>query len=282
MSIEVEGLTYVYMPGSPFEKIALKNINLHIEKGEFVGIIGHTGSGKSTLVQHFNGLLKATSGKVLINGNDVKGKNLKLLRNQVGMVFQYPEHQLFEETVYKDIAFGLQKQGLSSEEADIRVKEAIYSVGLGQEILDKSPFELSGGQKRRTAIAGVLAMKPEILVLDEPAAGLDPKGRDELFTLIRNLHRDAKLTVVLVSHSMEDTAKLVQKVIVMNEGKIEMSGNVTEVFRNAEKLEQIGLSAPEITYLFKKLKKSFSELSDEIFTVEDAKKEILRFVNKHQ
>ncbi len=282
MSIKVEGLTHVYMPGSPFEKTALENINLHIEKGEFVGIIGHTGSGKSTLVQHFNGLLKATSGSVLINGSDVSGKNLKLLRNQVGMVFQYPEHQLFEETVYKDIAFGLQKQGLSNDEAGIRVEEAIYSVGLGQEILEKSPFELSGGQKRRVAIAGVLAMKPEILVLDEPAAGLDPKGRDELFTLIRNLHRNTELTVVLVSHSMEDTAKLVQKVIVMNDGKLEMSGNVKEVFRNAEKLEKIGLSAPEITYLFKKLKKSFPELSDEIFTVEEAKKEILRYAHKFQ
>lgn len=282
MSIVVENLSYIYMKDTPFEKEALKNINFTINSGEFVGIIGHTGSGKSTLVQHFNGLLKPTSGKVIINGGNVSGKNLKELRKQVGIVFQYPEHQLFEETVYKDIAFGLVKQGLNSEIIKDNVISAINSVGLDETILDKSPFDLSGGQKRRVAIAGVLVMNPSILVLDEPTAGLDPKGRDEIFQIIKDLHRIRGITVILVSHSMEDVAKLVDRVIVMNKGQIDMDGSIKEVFSNIERLENIGLSAPQITYLMKRLKQYVPGIRTDIFTVSQAKEEILKHLQAKQ
>lgn len=271
MSIVVENLSYIYMKGTPFEKLALDNINLKIDKGEFAGIIGHTGSGKSTLVQHFSGLLKPSSGRVLINEIDTAGKNLKELRRHVGIVFQYPEHQLFEETVYKDIAFGLVKQGIQEEEIRPAITETIEIVGLNEDILEKSPFELSGGQKRRAAIAGVLVMKPDILVLDEPTAGLDPKGRDEIFGFIEKMHETLGITILLVSHSMEDIAKLVKRVIVMNKGRIEMDGRMSNIFSRSESLEKIGLSSPQISYLMKRLKRVIPGIDDNVFTVKDAR-----------
>lgn len=282
MSILIENLSYIYMKGTPFEKIALDDINLKIDDGEFVGIIGHTGSGKSTLVQHFNGLLKPSAGKVVINGIDASGKNLKELRQMVGLVFQYPEHQLFEETVYKDIAFGLMKQGIVGQEADARIREAAAAVGLKEVSLEKSPFELSGGQKRRAAIAGTLVLKPSILVLDEPTAGLDPAGRDEIFNIIRDLHASTHITIILVSHSMEDIARLVDRVVVMNDGKVDMDGSVKEVFVNIERLENIGLSAPQISYLIKRLKAVEPEINDRIFSVEAAKAELLKYLNNER
>ena len=282
MSIVVEDLSYIYMKGSPFEKAALRGINLHISKGEFIGIIGHTGSGKSTLVQHFNGLLKPTSGKVVVNGMDISSKNLKELRRQVGIVFQYPEHQLFEETVYKDISFGLQKLGLPEDETRRRIHQAAQAVGLSSDILEKSPFELSGGQKRRVAIAGVLVMEPSILVLDEPTAGLDPKGRDDIFRIIQNLHANSGTTIILVSHNMEDVARLVNRVVVMNRGAIEMDGCVGEVFKQSDRLEEIGLSAPQISYLMKRLKVLLPGINENVYTVREAKEEILKSINKGQ
>ncbi len=275
MSIVIENLSYTYMPGTPFEKEALKDINLKIEDGEFVGIIGHTGSGKSTLIQHFNGLLKPTSGKVLINGIDTTGKELRELRRDVGVVFQYPEHQLFEETVYKDIAFGLFRQNFSEDEVHAEIMGAIKTVGLTEDILEKSPFELSGGQKRRVAIAGVLAMKPGILILDEPTAGLDPRGRDEIFGFISEIHDTMGITVILVSHSMEDVARLVDRVIVMNEGRIELDGPVKEVFSDIQRLEGMGLSAPQISYLMQELKKILPDINDRVYTVAAARDNIL-------
>ncbi len=280
MSILVENLSYVYMKDSPFERTALKNINLKIEPGEFVGIIGHTGSGKSTLIQHFNGLLKPTSGRAVVNGIDVSGKNLKELRRQIGLVFQYPEHQLFEETVYKDIGFGIQKSSLDEKEQDQRIRRAAEAVGLGEDILEKSPFELSGGQKRRVAIAGVIVMNPKILVLDEPTAGLDPKGRDEIFGLINDFRKSMGITVILVSHSMEDIANYIERVIVMNDGTIEMDGSPSQVFRNTGRIEEIGLSAPQITYLMKSLKKIKPEINDNIFTLKEAKAEIIKYLRR--
>jgi energy-coupling factor transport system ATP-binding protein len=268
------------MKGTPYEKVALEDVNLKIDSGEFVGIIGHTGSGKSTLIQHFNGLLKPSSGKVYINGMDVAGKNLKELRRQVGIVFQYPEHQLFEETVFKDVAFGLVKQGLPEKEIAAGVKQALSTVGLPESILDKSPFELSGGQRRRVAIAGVLAINPNILVLDEPTAGLDPRGKDEIFDFISYLHKSRGITIILVSHSMEDVAKLTKRVVVMNNGRIEMEGFTWDIFRNTDRLEKIGLSAPQISYLMKRLKAVIPQLNEDIFTVQEAKKELLKFL-KH-
>lgn len=278
MSILIENLSYVYMKDTPFEKKALKDINIKIDDGEFVAIIGHTGSGKSTLIQHFNGLLKPAAGKVIINGIDTVSRNLKELRKDVGIVFQYPEHQLFEETVYKDIAFGLQKSGLNDLEIKERIQSVIQTVGLPEDALEKSPFELSGGQKRRAAIAGILAMNPKILVLDEPTAGLDPKGRDEIFSFISKMHRELDITIILVSHSMEDVAKLVDRVIVMNKGLIEMDGTAAEVFKDAERLENIGLSAPQITYLMKKLKKVIPGINENIFTIKDAKEELIKYL----
>ncbi len=274
MPINIEGLSYTYSNGGPFEKNALSDINIDINDGEFIGIIGHTGSGKSTLIQHLNGILKPTVGRVIINGIDTKQKNLKELRRQVGIVFQYPEHQLFEETVKKDISFGLIKQGLSEEEIRQRVISALYSVGLDESVLEKSPFELSGGQKRRVAIAGVVAMMPKILVLDEPTAGLDPSGRDEIFGYIKRLRRDFNMTIILVSHSMEDIAKLAQRVIVMNQGTVFMDKPSNEVYTQPGELEKIGLSAPQITYLMKRLKTIFPDIDENIFTVEAAAREL--------
>ncbi|EPR10141.1 energy-coupling factor transporter ATPase [Ruminiclostridium papyrosolvens] len=279
MPIKVEDLYYTYMGGGPFEKNALHDVNIEIDDGTFIGIIGHTGSGKSTLIQHLNGILKPTKGRVVINGIDTKQKNLKELRRQVGIVFQYPEHQLFEETVKKDISFGLLKQGLSQNEIDERVMAAIQSVGLDEAVLEKSPFELSGGQKRRVAIAGVVAMTPQILVLDEPTAGLDPKGRDEIFGYITKLHKDSNMTIILVSHSMEDIARLAERVIVMNEGTIFMDKPSKEIYSQPEELEKIGLSAPQVTYLMKKLKAVYPGINENIFTVEDAAKELAKYLN---
>lgn len=278
MSIVVENLSHIYMKGSPFERKALDNVSLVINQGEFVGIIGHTGSGKSTLVQHFNGILKPTSGRVIVDGIDTSNKGLKELRKKVGIVFQYPEQQLFEETVYKDIAFGLKQLNQKEDEIDKKIRKVIKIVGLNEDILEKSPFELSGGQKRRVAIAGILVMEPSILVLDEPAAGLDPKGRNEIFGFLQKLYNQTKITIIIVSHNMEEVAKIVNRVIVINKGKIAMDGSPREIFSNVSELENIGLSAPQITYLMKKLKKKIPDLRDDIFTVEEAKKEILRYL----
>jgi energy-coupling factor transport system ATP-binding protein len=282
MSIVVDKLSYIYMPGTPFEKTAIDNVSLEIGDGEFIGIIGHTGSGKSTLVQHFNGIYKPSSGRVMINGTDTSAKNLKELRKQVGIVFQYPEHQLFEETVYKDIAFGLDKKSLSEEETRERIEEVISIVGLKPDILDKSPFELSGGQKRRAAIAGVLVMKPSILILDEPTAGLDPKGRDEIFGFIKQMHERLGITIVLVSHSMEDIARLVDRVIVMNHGRVEMDGHVSDIFRQTERLEKIGLSAPQISYLMKKLSESIPGIEENVYTVDAARDVLLGYMKRKE
>lgn len=285
MSIEVENLTYVYNPGSPFETKALEDVNVEIKSGEFVGLIGHTGSGKSTLVQHLNGLIKPTSGKIIINGIDITDKTVKLsdIRRRVGLVFQYPEHQLFEETVYKDVAFGPQNLGLSETEIDERVREAMELVKLPfDELKDRSPFELSGGQKRRVAIAGVFAMKPEVLVLDEPTSGLDPRTRDEVLEEIKTLHDRYKNTVILVSHSMEDVAKLVERIIVMHNGKIMFQGTPRDVFKEVETLESIGLGVPQISYLVKALRERGINLKEDIFTVEEAKEEILKWIRSRK
>ncbi|MDI9477047.1 MAG: energy-coupling factor transporter ATPase [Natronincolaceae bacterium] len=285
MSIEVENLTYIYNPGSPFETKALEDVNVEIKSGEFVGLIGHTGSGKSTLVQHLNGLIKPTSGKIVVNGIDITDKTVKLsdIRRKVGLVFQYPEHQLFEETVYKDIAFGPQNLGLTETEIDERVREAMELVKLPfDELKDRSPFELSGGQKRRVAIAGVFAMKPEVLVLDEPTSGLDPRTRDEVLEEIKTLHDRYKNTVILVSHSMEDVAKLVERIIVMHNGKIIFQGTPRDVFKEVETLESIGLGVPQISYLIRALREKGINLKDDIFTVEEAKKEILKWIRSRK
>jgi len=281
MSIVVKDLIHVYNPNSPFETIALEGINFTIEDGEFVGLIGHTGSGKSTLIQHLNGLLKPTSGKIFINGLDITQSKVKLadIRKKVGLVFQYPEYQLFEETVAKDVAFGPTNLGLSTREIENRVKEALELVGLDyNEIKDRSPFELSGGQRRRVAIAGVIAMKPEVLILDEPTAGLDPRGRDEILSQIKSLHEKYKITVILVSHSMEDIAKLVNKLLVMHQGKIALIGTPKEVFKEHELLMEIGLGVPQITLLAKKLKEKGLSIPEDILTIEEAKKEISRLI----
>ena len=249
MSIKINHLTQIYGQGTAFEKKALDDINLEIQDGEFIGLIGHTGSGKSTLIQHLNALLVPTSGEVLLNGENIYAdkSKLKSIRQRVGLVFQYPEHQLFEMTVYKDVAYGPGNLGLSQEEIDKRVRSAFETVGLGEDIYDKSPFELSGGQKRRAAIAGVLAMEPEVLILDEPTAGLDPKGRDEILDAVKKMHDMRKITVILVSHSMEDVAKLVDRIIVLSKGKTAIVGTPKEVFSQREKLESIGLAAPQIS-----------------------------------
>ncbi len=283
MSIKIENLTHIYMKGSPFEKKALDNINITINSGEFLALIGHTGSGKSTLIQHINGLLKPNSGRIIIDDVDITEKkvNLNFIRKKVGLVFQYPEYQLFEETIEKDIAFGPKNLGLSDDDINKRVKRAMNMVGLDYEkYKDKSPFELSGGQKRRVAIAGVVAMEPKILILDEPTAGLDPKGRDEILGKIKDLHLEYNMTIVLVSHSMEDVAKLADRIIVMNKGKCILDGKPYEVFKEIDTLESVGLAVPQVTYLVKSLKSKGFDISDNIFTVEQAKKEILKILNK--
>lgn len=270
--IKLENVSYVYMQGGPFEKTALNNINLEIGDGEFIGLIGHTGSGKSTLIQLLNGLIKPTEGRVRVAGFDLTDKKTKMrdVRFKVGLVMQYPEHQLFEETVFKDIAFGPQNMGLPQEEIKNRVEFAANLVGLSKEILDKSPFDLSGGQKRRVAIAGVLAMEPKVLILDEPTAGLDPGGRDEILFKIKDMHERMNLTVILVSHSMEDVAKLADRILVMNSGSIEMFDTPSKIFENAERLSQIGLNVPQITQVCDRLRMAGMPLAGGIYTIEDA------------
>lgn len=284
MSIRAENLNYIYGKGTAFEQYALKDINFEIQDGEFVGIIGHTGSGKSTLIQHLNGLIKATSGKIYFNGEDIyaPGYDLKKLRQKVGLVFQYPEHQLFEVDVLSDVCFGPKNQGLSVDEAKERAKEALHLVGLDESYYEKSPFELSGGQKRRVAIAGVLAMKPQVLVLDEPTAGLDPKGRDEILDRVAGLREDTKMTVVLVSHSMEDVAKYVSRLMVMNAGQKVFDGTPKEVFKHYKELEKIGLSAPQITYIVQRLKAEGVPIDDEITTVPEAARAIANLIRQRK
>ena len=284
MSIRAENLNYIYGKGTAFEQYALKDINFEIQDGEFVGIIGHTGSGKSTLIQHLNGLIKATSGKIYFNGEDIyaPGYDLKKLRQKVGLVFQYPEHQLFEVDVLSDVCFGPKNQGLSVDEAKERAKEALHFVGLDESYYEKSPFELSGGQKRRVAIAGVLAMKPQVLVLDEPTAGLDPKGRDEILDRVAGLREDTKMTVVLVSHSMEDVAKYVSRLMVMNAGQKVFDGTPKEVFKHYKELEKIGLSAPQITYIVQRLKSEGVPIDDEITTVPEAARAIANLIRQRK
>ena len=283
MSIKIENLTHIYMPNSPFEKKALDNINIDIIDGDFVAIIGHTGSGKSTLIQHMNGLLTATSGSIIVDDMNisVKGVNMIDVRKKVGIVFQYPEYQLFEETIEKDIAFGPKNLGLESDEITKRVKSSMKMVGLDYDIYkDQSPFELSGGQKRRVAIAGVIAMQPRVLILDEPTAGLDPKGRDDILEQINKLHVTYGITIILVSHSMEDVARIAQKVIVMNKGKVALQGRPEEVFKEVELLESIGLGVPQVTYLMRELKRRGFDISEEAYTVGKAKEELLKIFKK--
>lgn len=283
MSVKIENLSHIYDKGSPFETKSLDSVDLYIERGEFIGLIGHTGSGKSTLIQHLNGLLKPSEGKIFINDFEITAKkvNLNDVRKKVGLVFQYPEYQLFEETVAKDIAFGPTQLNLDNDEINIRVKDAMELVGLDYEkYKDCSPFELSGGQKRRVAIAGVIAMKPDILILDEPTAGLDPLGRDEILNQIQELHRRNETTVILVSHSMEDVARFAEKLIVMHKGKIVLSGKPGEVFKESEYLKEIGLGIPQITQLIYALKSRGIFLGDNIYTVEKAKEAIIEYLGR--
>ena len=285
MSIKIENLTYVYMPKTPFEKKALDNVSLEIEDGEFLAVIGHTGSGKSTLIQHLNGLLKPASGKIYVDGTDITDKDTKLvdIRKKVGLVFQYPEYQLFEETIAKDIAYGPSNLGLNEDEILKRVKKSMEMVGLTyEEYKDISPFELSGGQKRRVAIAGVIAMEPKVLILDEPTAGLDPAGRDDILEQIKLLHEKYNMTIILVSHSMEDVGKLAEKIIVMNDGHVELQGKPKDVFKEIDTLEKIGLAVPQVTYLMRELKKKGFNVSEDIFTVEKAKSELLNILLKNK
>lgn len=277
-----DNLKHLYSVGTPFETSAIDDVNLSIEEGELLGIIGHTGSGKSTLIQHFNGLLKPHSGKVFVDDKDIwskeNKKNIRSVRFAVGLCFQYPEYQIFEETVYKEIAFGPKQMGLDKIEIDKRVRESIYYVGLTEDILDKSPFDLSGGQKRRVAIASIIAMEPKVLILDEPCAGLDPKGRETILTLIKDYQRRIGNTVILVSHSMEDVAKLCSKVLVMNNGRVAMMGSVDAVYSRADELKQMGLNIPEITEIFLKLKAQGVDCKTNIYTVAQGVEEYNRLI----
>lgn len=272
MAIKINHLTHIYNPDTPFEKVALEDINLEIKDGDFVGIIGHTGSGKSTLIQMFNGLIKPSSGQVLIKGQDIHAASTdkKKIRQQVGLVFQYPEYQLFEMTVYEDVAFGPKNMALGEEEIKERVHYALDAVGISEKYYDKSPFELSGGQKRRVAIAGVLAMKPDMLILDEPTAGLDPKGRDALFNQLKQMNQELGLTIVLISHSMEDIAKYAKNLIVLYRGKIAYEGTTREVFAKGKELEEIGLAMPQIRYILELLKSRGMAIDTDVLTVEEA------------
>jgi energy-coupling factor transport system ATP-binding protein len=282
MQIQVRNLTHIYSEGMPYESVALEDISFDINKGEFVGVIGHTGSGKSTLIQHLNGLLKPKSGSILIDGADITGKDVKMrdIRRKIGLVFQYPEYQLFEETVHKDVAFGPLNLGLSQEETDQRVAEAIGLVGLDyEEIADRSPFELSGGQKRRVAIAGVIAMKPEILILDEPTAGLDPKAHADILRMVERIHEVQQNSIILVSHNMGDIARLAGKVLVMDRGRLALTGTPGEVFRQADLLESLGLGLPPATYLMRELQSKGVPVSGDILTMEEAEEELYRILS---
>ena len=282
--LKTEDLTYQYSIGTPFEKTAVDHVNLEIEEGAFVGIIGHTGSGKSTLIQHFNGLIRPTSGKIYLDGTDIWADktNIRQVRFQVGLVFQYPEYQIFEDTVYKDIAFGPRNMGLSEAEIKERVEETAALVGLTQAQLNQSPFDLSGGQKRRVAIAGVMALRPKVLILDEPTAGLDPKGREDILREIRRYHKETGRTVLLVSHSMEDMANCAEKILVMNAGKVFCYDTVENVFRQAKALQEIGLAVPQITRVCMQLREQGIPLSDDIYTVEAAYQQILQLYRKRK
>ena len=278
MELKIEHLSYTYNPGTPFEKKALDDISLTIGKGEFIGLVGHTGSGKSTLVQHLNGLLMPTQGSVRVDGEDIAGEGypLRQLRFRVGVVFQYPEYQLFESDVLKDVSFGPKNQGLSDEEVLVRAREAMRSVGLDESYETRSPFELSGGQKRRAAIAGILAMNPQMLVLDEPTAGMDPKGRDEILDLLRKINRERNITIVLVSHSMEDVANYAERVIVIVDGKIRWDDSPSVVFTRIEELEQTGLRAPQVSYLLKDLQDKGWDVDRSAVSIDAAAQEILK------
>lgn len=282
MAIKIENLNYVYSAGTAFERHALKEVSLEIPDGQFIGVIGHTGSGKSTLIQHLNGLLKATSGAVYYNGKNIydEGYDMKSLRSRVGLVFQYPEHQLFETDVFTDVCFGPKNLGLSKEETQARAYEALRLVGLKEKYYKASPFELSGGQKRRVAIAGILAMNPEILVLDEPTAGLDPKGRDDILDQIARLHKERGITVLLVSHSMEDVARYVERIIVMNKGQVMFDNTPREVFQHYKELEAVGLAAPQVTYLMHELQDAGWDIPADATTVEEAAEAIRKFLGK--
>lgn len=282
--IETKDLSFVYGVDTPFEKKAVNNVNIKIEKGEFIGIMGHTGSGKSTFVQMLNGLIKPTSGQVLLNGRDIweNPKEIRKVRFQVGMVFQYPEYQLFEETVYKDISFGPKNMGLSDTEIDKKVRDAARFVDLKEELLEKSPFDLSGGEKRRAAIAGVLAMDPDVLILDEPTAGLDPMGRDVLLSQIYQYHKERQNTILLVSHCMEDIARVSDRIMVLNKSNLEMFDNTKNVFSQNKRLEEIGLRVPQITKIMASLKEKGYDFSDGVLTVEQAFVEILTKLNKEE
>lgn len=277
MPIILDKVNYSYSQGTAYQIQALKDINLKIEDGQFIGIIGHTGSGKSTLIQHLNGLIRATSGAIYYNGQDIYDEdyNMKELRNKVGLVFQYPEHQLFETTIFDDVCFGPKNQGLDKKTVELRAFEALHNVGFPDDLYDQSPFDLSGGQKRRVAIAGVLAMKPQVLILDEPTAGLDPAGRDEILGLISKMHKELGITVILVSHSMEDVAKYVDRIIVMNSGEVMYDGTPKEVFRHYKELEEVGLAAPQVTYLMHELREKGLDVDIDATTVEEAKLSIL-------
>lgn len=280
--LETKNLSYVYSDGTPFRVTAINNVNISIEKGEFVGIIGHTGSGKSTLVQHLNGLLTPSSGEVLLDGKNINESKItrRQARFKVGLCFQYPEYQLFESTVYKDISFGPKNMGLSEDEIDNRVKKAADFVGLKPDMLNKSPFDLSGGEKRRVAIAGVMAMEPEILILDEPSAGLDPRGRDMIAEMISSYRKTTGSTVIIVSHSMEDVAKSADKVLVMNKSEVEMFGTVNEVFSKVERLADIGLNVPQLTQIFLNLKHNGMAVRTDIYTIKNAEVELLRLLRE--
>ena len=282
--LKTEDLTYQYSIGTPFEKTAVDHVNLEIEEGAFVGIIGHTGSGKSTLIQHFNGLIRPTSGKIYLDGTDIWADktNIRQVRFQVGLVFQYPDYQIFEDTVYKDIAFGPRNMGLSEAEIRERVEETAALVGLTQAQLNQSPFDLSGGQKRRVAIAGVMALRPKVLILDEPTAGLDPKGREDILREIRRYHKETGRTVLLVSHSMEDMANCAEKILVMNAGKVFCYDTVENVFRQAKALQEIGLAVPQITRVCMQLREQGIPLSDDIYTVEAAYQQILQLYRQQK
>ncbi|MGN0535759.1 MAG: energy-coupling factor transporter ATPase [Eubacterium sp.] len=281
-----ENLEYLYSVGTPFQTAAVSDISLSVEEGELIGIIGHTGSGKSTLIQHFNGLLQPHGGKVFVDGKDIwskeNKKNIRQVRFAVGLCFQYPEYQIFEETVYKEIAFGPKQMGLEDDEIDRRIRQSIEFVGISPEILDKSPFDLSGGQKRRVAIASIIAMEPKVLVLDEPCAGLDPKGREVILSLVRDYQRKMGNTVILVSHSMEDVARICSKVVVMNKGSLAMYGTVDEVYSRGAELKEMGLNVPEITDVFLKLKESGVPCKTNIYTVEQGVAEFQRLMREVQ
>lgn len=278
MALILDKVNYTYEAGSGFEKHALKDVSCAIDKGEFIGLIGHTGSGKSTLIQHMNGIIKATSGNIFFDGEDIYDKDydMRKLRNKVGLVFQYPEHQLFETDIFRDVCFGPRNQGLSEKDVQLRAFEALRLVGLEENLYYQSPFDLSGGQKRRAAIAGVLAMRPDYLILDEPTAGLDPKGRDEILGHIRKLHDETGIAVILVSHSMEDVARYVDRIMVMNQGQLIFDDKPRNVFAHYKELEQVGLAAPDVTYIMNELRDAGLDVDTDAITIEEAKESILR------